>query len=135
MSIVTSRLLNAEILVPTTSTLFRGLSEKYAALQHSVFRSTSLGAIRRFVGSPPHLMTTAAMSDALRRLQDRASPTRKLVEVPHTPQPEWPLRSIAEPPNCLRLSVLDSSFNQCEVTRTQSIRWLLHCFLGVYTVS
>jgi nicotinamide-nucleotide adenylyltransferase len=56
-------------------------------------------------------MTTAAISDALGRLQDRASPTRQCVEVLHTPQPEWPLRSIAEPPNCLRLSVLDSSFN------------------------
>lgn len=56
-------------------------------------------------------MTTAAISDALGRLQDRASPNRHPVEVLYTSQPEWPLRSVAETPKCLRLSILDSSFN------------------------
>ena len=56
-------------------------------------------------------MTTAAIPDALRRLRDSSSPNRKPVEVIYTSQPEWPLRSIIEPPKCLRLSILDSSFN------------------------
>ena len=53
-----------------------------------------------------------AISDALGRLRDRSSPNGQHVEVIYTSQPEWPLRSITEPPKiCLRLSILDSSFN------------------------
>ena len=83
---------------------------QHAGLQQSESRHTSRGAERDSV-ILLHLMTTTATSHALERLRDRESPNRRTVEVVYTPLPEWPLRSTAEHPKFLRLSVLDSSFN------------------------
>lgn len=87
------------------------MSRIHAALQCSVSKSISRGAKRRSVVLLTHQMTTVAISDALGRLRSRSSPNGQLVEVIYTFQPEWPLRSTIEPPKCLRLSILDSSFN------------------------
>ena len=99
------------IVVPTTATLFQRVSRTHTTLLRSVLKTISIGAIRRSIILPPNLMTTAAIPNALRRLRDRPSPNKPTVEVVYTSQPEWPLRSITEPPKCLRLSILDSSFN------------------------
>ena len=96
--------------VPTTAVLFRRVSSTHAALQQIEFKHTLRGAKRRSIISL-HRMTTTAISHALERLRDKESPNRRPVEVTYAPQPEWPLRSTAEHPKCLRLSVLDSSFN------------------------
>jgi nicotinamide-nucleotide adenylyltransferase len=98
------------IVTPTTAALFRRVSRTHAALQKSVFRNTLREPKRRSIKFL-HPMATAAISHALERLRDRESPNKWPVEVIYTPQPEWPLRSIAKHPKCLRLSILDSSFN------------------------
>ncbi len=98
------------IVAPTTAVLFQRVSRAHAALQQSEFRHTSRGVKRNSI-ILLHLMTTTTTSHALGRLRDRESPNRRPVEVIYTPKPEWPLRSTAEHPKRLRLSVLDSSFN------------------------
>ena len=98
------------IVTPTTAALFQRAPRTHTALQTGVFRNTSRAAQRRSIKFP-RSMTTTTISYALERLRDRESPNKCPVEVIYAPQPEWPLRSIAEHPKCLRLSVLDSSFN------------------------
>ena len=98
------------IVAPTTAVLFQRVSRAHAGSHQSEFRHTSRGAKRNSI-ILLHLMTTTATSHALGHLRDRESPNRRPVEVIYTPKPEWPLRSTAERPKCLRLSILDSSFN------------------------
>ena len=97
-------------LAPTTVVLCQKVSHTHATLQRIEFRHTLRGAKRRSI-IVFHRMTTTAISHALGRLRDKESPNRQPVEVTSAPQPEWPLRPTAEHPKCLRLSVLDSSFN------------------------